>query len=131
MSLALSIIILSTVIALGKLLGRCKISEFPSESPGFSSSESYFPTSDLIWTPPYCISSRNWAMSPFETITTDYSLILMSLELIGVVKVMPNAVKATDNGGLRSHKSIAHPNCKYRILLPKRLTGSNLHIGLA
>ena len=68
-------------------------------------------------------------MSPFETITTDYSLILMSLELIGVVKVMPNAVKATDNGGLRSHKSIAHPNRKYRILLPKRLTGSNLHIG--
>ena len=119
------------MIALGKLLGRCKISEFPSESPGFSSSESYFPTSDLIWTPPYCISSRNWAMSPFETITTDYSLILMSLELIGVVKVMPNAVKAADNGGLRSHKSIAHPNRKYRILLPKRLTGSNLHIGLA
>ena len=30
-------------------------------------------------------------MSPFETITTDYSLILMTLELIGVVKVMPNA----------------------------------------
>lgn len=120
MSLALSIIILSTVIALGKLLGRCKISEFPSESPGFSSSESYFPTSDLIWTPPYCISSRNWAI-----------LILMTLELIGIVKVMPNAVKAADNGGLRSHKSIAHPNRKYRILLPQRLTGSNLHIGLA
>lgn len=108
------------MIALGKLLGRCKIFGISLGVTGFSSSESYFPTSDLIWTPPYCISSRNWAI-----------LILMTLELIGIVKVMPNAVKAADNGGLRSHKSIAHPNRKYRILLPKRLTGSNLHIGLA
>ena len=119
------------MIALGKLLGRCKIF-------GISLGVTWILFVGIIFShfgfnldPPYCISSRNWAMSPFETITTDYSLILMTLELIRVVKVMPNAVKAADNGGLRSHKSIAHPNRKYRILLPKRLTGSNLHIGLA
>ena len=38
---------------------------------------------------------------------------------------MPDAVKASDNGGFRRHESVAHPDCEDSVLLPEGLTGGD------
>ena len=42
-------------------------------------------------------------------------------ELEGVVEVVPDAVEATDDGGLRGHEGVTHPDGENGILLAECL----------
>ena len=50
------------------------------------------------------------------------SLIFSTVQLPRIVEVVPDAVKAADDGGFRGHECITHPYCEDGVLLSERLS---------
>lgn len=51
---------------------------------------------------------------------------IVAIQLPGVVAVVPDAVEAADDRSLRSHEGVAQPDGEDCVLLPQRLSGSDL-----
>ena len=55
-----------------------------------------------------------------------FELLMMLVKLPGVEYVVPDTVEAADEGSYGSEECISEPYCEHSVLLPHRLTGSDM-----